>query len=100
MISDDSRSSPNPAALPPPPFSLLSWPPLGSLLMRQWYDRLAVTLVARWFLPLSCAWAPALEGGGSEARFSAHSGLPGLQGGELGWATVSTTVNTEHIDYR
>src|SRR3546814_9336794 len=95
MISDDSRSSPNPAALPPPPFSPLSWPPLGSLLMRPWYDRLAVKLVARWFLPLSRAWATALESGGSEARFAADLGLDGLPGGRCG-DRKSTRLNSSH----
>src|SRR3546814_9147411 len=98
MISDDSRSSPNPAALPPPPFSPLSWPPLGSLLMRPWYDRLAVKLVARWFLPLSRAWATALESGGSEARFAADLGLDGLPGGLCGWQLArALTATAEQI---
>ncbi|HEY9538632.1 MAG TPA: hypothetical protein VIS03_13665, partial [Kiloniellaceae bacterium] len=97
MISDDSRSSPNPAALPPPPFSPLSWPPLGSLLMRPWYDRLAVKLVARWFLPLSRAWATALESGGSEARFAADLGLDGLPGGLCGWQLARALTATAEL---
>ncbi|HEY9550001.1 MAG TPA: hypothetical protein VIR45_10915, partial [Kiloniellaceae bacterium] len=70
MISDDSRPSPNPAALPAPPFSPLAWDPVGGLVMRPWYDRLAVKVVAGWYLPLSRAWAAALESGADEARFA------------------------------
>ena len=50
--------------------------PLGRLVARPWFDRVAVKGVARGYLPLSRAWAAALAADGSEARF--HEALPGL----------------------
>ncbi len=43
--------------------------PLGGLVLRPWYDRLAVRAVGRWVLPLSRAWAAGLASGGSLERF-------------------------------
>jgi hypothetical protein len=74
------------ARLPAPPFSPLLWDPLGALVMRPWYDRLAVKLVAGWYLGLSRAWAAALESSGDEARFAAALGLERLPGGLCGWS--------------
>src|SRR3546814_9246351 len=65
--------------------------------MRPWYDRLAVKLVARWFLPLSRAWATALESGGSEARFAADLGLDGLPGGLCGWLLARALTATAEL---
>ena len=43
--------------------------PLGELLLRPWYDRLAVRAIGRWVLPLSRAWAAGLASGGSLEPF-------------------------------
>jgi hypothetical protein len=91
-----SRSTTGATRLPPPPFSPLAWDPVGGLVMRPWYDRLAVKLVAGWYLGLSRAWAAALESGGNEARFAAGLGLESLPGGLCGWSLArglsATTV--------
>ena len=84
MTSDEASATDPVIRLPAPPASLLSWPPLGALLMRPWYDRLAVKTIARWVLPLSRAWAAALESGGDADRFAAELGLDGLPGGLCG----------------
>jgi len=70
--------------LPTPRPSPLGWGPLGAVVMRPWYDRLAVKLVAGWFLSLSHAWAAALESGGREDRFATALGLARLPGGLCG----------------
>lgn len=53
--------------------------------MRPWYDRLAVTLVASWYLGMSRAWAAAVESGGDATRFAAALGLERLPGALCGW---------------
>lgn len=73
------------ARLPAPPFSPLTWDPVGALVMRPWYDRLMVNLVAHWVLALSRAWAASIESGGDPARFAAALGLERLPGGLCGW---------------
>ena len=89
------------ARLPAPPFSPLLWDPLGALVMRPWYDRLAVKLIAGWYLGLSRAWAAALESSGNEARFAAALGLERLPGGLCGWSlrrglAATTTLAKVH----
>jgi len=78
MTPDDSPSTAPAVTLPPmdaaarlpaPPPSPMTWGPLGALVMRPWYDRLAVKLVPQWYFPLSRAWAAALECGGDGAVF-------------------------------
>ena len=98
MTPDDSGSTttapraaelaPGPGAatrLPAPFPSPLRWGPLGALVMRPWYDRMAVHVVAHWYLVLSRAWAAALESEGDEARFAAALGLDALPNGLCGW---------------
>ncbi|MEQ8354163.1 MAG: hypothetical protein RH942_01390 [Kiloniellaceae bacterium] len=53
--------------------------------MRPWYDRMAVRTVAHWFLPLSRAWAAALESRGDEGRFAAELPLKAFPEGLCGW---------------
>jgi pimeloyl-ACP methyl ester carboxylesterase len=43
--------------------------PLGALLARAWFDRLAYYLLTRWYFPLSRLWAAAHEAEGSVERF-------------------------------
>ena len=64
--------------LPAPRRNPLDWSPLGGLVMRPWYDRCAVHLVSRWYLPLSRAWAAALVYGEDEEGFAAA-----LDGGDF-----------------
>ena len=46
---------------------------LGNLILRPWFDRLALHAIARWYFPLSRAWAAALACDGSPDRFIAAS---------------------------
>ncbi|MPZ10174.1 MAG: hypothetical protein GEU89_08145 [Kiloniellaceae bacterium] len=73
------------ACLPTPFASPLRWDPLGALVMRPWYDRMAVNVVARWYLTLSRAWAAALASGGDPASFAGELGLERLPQGLCGW---------------
>jgi hypothetical protein len=84
MTSHDSSRAGTAARLPGPLPSPVKWDPLGGLLMRPWYDRLAVKLVARWYFPLSRAWAAALACGEDGERFAATLGLDGFPGGICG----------------
>lgn len=45
---------------------LHGWP--GALVLRPWFDRLALYAVAKWYFPLSRAWAAALACDGSPER--------------------------------
>jgi hypothetical protein len=103
MTADRSSSSAGGLAVPPassiarlpaPPFSPLTWDPVGALVMRPWYDRLAVKLVAGWYLSLSRAWAAALESGGDAGRFVAALGLERLPGGFCGWRLAHALAET------
>lgn len=53
----------------------------GSLLLRPWFDRLALGLVARLYFPLSRAWAAAAGAEGELARF--WDGIGGPRGQRL-----------------
>lgn len=88
MTKTDSR-------LPAPFPSPLTWDPLGALVMRPWYDRVAVNIVAHWFLALSRAWAAALESGTDEERFAAALGLARFPGGLCGWQLRRALAMTE-----
>lgn len=95
MSPDDSPPAGLLTRLPAPPFSPLTWDPFGGLVMRPWYDRLAVKLVAGWYLGMSRAWAAALESGGDAERFAGELGLDRLPGGlcgrSLGRGLAATT---------
>lgn len=49
--------------------------PLAPLVLRPWFDRLAVRCIGRWVLPHQRAIAAALISNGSPARFSASTGI-------------------------
>ncbi len=70
--------------LPAPRRSPLDWSPLGGLVMRPWYDRCALHLIGRWYLPLSRAWAAALTHGEDEAGFARAIGLAEFPAGASG----------------
>jgi pimeloyl-ACP methyl ester carboxylesterase len=46
----------------------------GGLLLRPWFDRLALNLVAKWYLPLSRGWAAGVVCEGSYDRFREEIG--------------------------
>ncbi|MGF1630029.1 MAG: alpha/beta hydrolase family protein [Kiloniellaceae bacterium] len=103
MTPDDSRASAEVQTLPPagriarlpaPPFSPLTWDPVGALVMRPWYDRLAVKVVTGWYLSLSRAWAAALESGGDAGQFAAALGLERFPGGVCGWRLARGLAET------
>ena len=48
---------------------------VGDLVLRPWFDWVALTSVARGYFPLSRAWAAALASGGSLAQFRAELGI-------------------------
>lgn len=50
--------------------------PLGDLILRPWYDPVALTGVVRAYLPLSRAWAAASAAGGEPDAFAAALGQP------------------------
>ena len=61
--------------LPGPTGRWLFADPFASLWLRPWFDRAALRLIARWYLPLSRAWAAALAAGTDRAEF--WRALPG-----------------------
>jgi len=65
---------PGPAEYP----VLHGWP--GSVVLRPWFDRLALRAIARWYFPLSRAWAAALACGGSPEQFIAITYADGARG--------------------
>ncbi len=105
MTPNDSASATTPATGTPAtaarltsPFpSPLRWDPLGALVMRPWYDRLAVKLVPHWFFPLSRAWAAALESGEDAQAFAAALGLDGFPGGLCGWRLKRALARTQEL---
>jgi pimeloyl-ACP methyl ester carboxylesterase len=50
----------------------------GKLILRPWFDTVALGFVAKWFCPLSRAWAAASTSNGSVEEFSDDLALPGL----------------------
>ncbi len=58
--------------------------PIGSLIAWPWFDRVALWGLARWFLPLSRAWAAATVAGGDLDRFMAEVPLDRLPAGSTG----------------
>ena len=56
--------------------------PIGDLVLRPWFDRVALHAIARWYLPLSRGWAAALANGGSAEDFLAALGPAGRSRGD------------------
>jgi pimeloyl-ACP methyl ester carboxylesterase len=50
-------------------YAVLTHPLIAPLIMRPWFDRLALPLISRWFFPLSRAWAAAAACQGDVACF-------------------------------
>src|SRR5690349_21850975 len=69
----------------PPPASVLS-----RLVLRPWFDRVALRGLARWYFPLSRAWAAA-AGADSADTLAAALGRPDLRSrrGKKALATVT-----------
>ena len=65
-------------AEPRDPYALLEGG-LGNLLLRPWFDRLALGWVSRLYFPLSRAWAAATAADGELERFWAGIGGPRAQ---------------------
>ena len=97
MTSNDSLVVPETARLPRPLPSPMKWDALGALMMRPWYDRLAVKLVPNWYFPLSRAWAAALESGTDEAAFAAALDLEAFPGGFCGWRLRRALAKTREL---
>lgn len=75
------------ARLPRPAEYPLLRGPLGDLVFRPWFDRVALGLVGRWYLPLSRAWAAGLASQGSVEGFWAALGRGEALGAlERAWA--------------
>ena len=53
--------------------------PVGDLLARPWFDRLALNSIAYWFIPLSRLWAAARAAEGSVKRYFDEVGLEPTQ---------------------
>lgn len=60
--------------------------PAGGLLLRSWLDAAILHWVARWYFPLSRAWAAALDCGGDQAHFLQATDGVGGPGPRLGGA--------------
>lgn len=57
-----------------PAFPILNgW--TGNLILRPWFDAVAVHAVANWFLPVSRAWAAGIAAQGDADRFAASVGI-------------------------
>ena len=54
----------------------------GKLLMAPWFDVIALNIVARWYCPLSRAWAAATISGGSPEFFGNEIAASGLNSGQ------------------
>ncbi len=75
-------ATPSSPRLPPAGVALrLLASPLGALLARPWFDRAALWGLARWYFPLSRAWAAAAAADGSVERFRAELPLSRLPDG-------------------
>jgi hypothetical protein len=86
MPIPENRSEPSAArrtARRPARVNALLNTPLGSLIAWPWFDRVALWGLARWFLPLSRAWAAATVAGGDLDRFMAEVPLPRLPAGSI-----------------
>ncbi len=51
--------------------------PAGALIARPWFDRVALSVLANWFFPLSRLWAAAGAAEGSVERYFAEIGIAG-----------------------
>jgi pimeloyl-ACP methyl ester carboxylesterase len=73
-VKEEARGATGSPRLPAPPGQWLFRDPIARLWLRPWFDRAALRLIARWYLPLSRAWAAALAADGEVERF--WRGLP------------------------
>ncbi|MCH9050416.1 MAG: hypothetical protein IIA72_04965, partial [Proteobacteria bacterium] len=54
--------------------------PVADLVLRPWFDRLAIPAIADWYCPLSRAWAAALVADGAPERFADALGFDAASG--------------------
>ena len=75
--------------------------PLGGIaagvVLRPWFDWIAVRVIAHWYFPVSRGWAAALAAGGDVARFQHELPVKGLDGGRLSRALAK--VDRRRRDY-
>lgn len=75
--------------------------PIGSLIAWPWFDRVALWGLARWFLPLSRAWAAATVAGGDIDRFMAEVPLARLPAGSRRMTRRALArIDRLDVDYR
>jgi pimeloyl-ACP methyl ester carboxylesterase len=84
--------------LPPSPNYRILAGPHGKLILRPWYDAVALSIVAGWFCPLSRAWAVASTSDGSMKKFIDGLALPGLVLSR--YAAAVRTVSQAHHEFR
>src|SRR5438270_10060327 len=83
------------ARLPTPRRSRLRTGIAADLVFRPWFDSLALPSIARWFFPLSRAWAAATRAGMDVERFSAE--IPaGVAAGRLVEAGPAPAAPRQH----
>lgn len=73
-VKPRASSSRRSERLPPPANYPILRGTLGGLVLRPWFDSIALQSVARLVLPLGRGWAAAVEARGSEAAFTAALG--------------------------
>lgn len=79
--SDGASPAGRPPRYKPPRVAALLDTPLGSLIAWPWFDRVALWGLAKWFLPVSRAWAAATVSEGDVERFLAEVPLQRLPPG-------------------
>jgi hypothetical protein len=83
------------ARLPTPRRSRLRTGIAADLVFRPWFDSLALPSIARWFFPLSRAWAAATRAGMDVERFSAE--IPaGVAAGRLVEIALARVASRQH----
>ncbi len=84
-----------------PPYAGLTWlltDPVAGLWLRPWFDTMSLWIVTRWIMPLSRAWATALESDGDPARFWRE--LPGDGAPPVGLRPILARLSRRHRKHR
>lgn len=84
-----------------PPYAALNWlltDPVARLWLRPWFDTMSLWVVTRWIMPLSRAWATALESDGDPARFWRE--LPGEGAPPAGLRATLKRLSRRHRKHR
>ncbi len=72
--------------------------PHGNLILRPWFDTIALNFVASWFCPLSRAWAAASISDGLIDRFREELDVPSLNLAQF--ASAIRKVSIAHAEFR